>query len=315
MNEDKQILEAAKALGIGELLPVVYRDMLQPAARELGDGLATVAKSVKIALAPLKAGVWGYEQIEDWLSVRVTRILADRKVLEPEPPPLSIAGPLVLQMAFAKDEPDLKEMYASLLASAMDPDNSSAHPSFVSIIQQLSPDEAKILKYISRFDETLPGSGDRMDSIENANYYIEERFNEWCGDAGVTNIERTTAYLDNLIRLRILASETSNEVEYFPRRGDRFGAYEATVDSSYYAFIWLTEFGRLFLDACVEKGAIASCLCCKNDMEFGRPKVCPICRYVFQGNGWDGIDAHWRSKHEDVMPYEDFWNSLCDKHK
>lgn len=36
-------------------------------------------------------------------------------------------------------------------------------------------------------------------------------------------------------------------------------------------------------------------------------KVCPECRHVFQGNGWDGIDAHWRSKHEDIMPYEEAW--------
>lgn len=34
-------------------------------------------------------------------------------------------------------------------------------------------------------------------------------------------------------------------------------------------------------------------------------KVCPECGHVFQGNGWDGIDAHWRSKHEKIMPYEE----------
>jgi uncharacterized protein with PIN domain len=39
-------------------------------------------------------------------------------------------------------------------------------------------------------------------------------------------------------------------------------------------------------------------------------KVCPECRHVFKGNGWDGIDAHWRSKHEDVMSYEDAWPLL-----
>lgn len=33
-------------------------------------------------------------------------------------------------------------------------------------------------------------------------------------------------------------------------------------------------------------------------------KVCPVCRHEFRGNGWDGIDAHWRRKHEQIMPYE-----------
>jgi len=37
------------------------------------------------------------------------------------------------------------------------------------------------------------------------------------------------------------------------------------------------------------------------------PKVCPICRHVFQGIGWTGIDAHWRAHHEKVRSYEDAW--------
>jgi hypothetical protein len=36
-------------------------------------------------------------------------------------------------------------------------------------------------------------------------------------------------------------------------------------------------------------------------------KVCPECSHVFQGDGWDGIDAHWRAKHDNLMPYEKAW--------
>ena len=57
------------------------------------------------------------------------------------------------------------------------------------------------------------------------------------------------------------------------------------------------------------------CRCCIKNVPFDRPRNCPECGHVFQGNGWDGIDAHWRSKHEDVMPYEEFWESVCDEHK
>lgn len=39
-------------------------------------------------------------------------------------------------------------------------------------------------------------------------------------------------------------------------------------------------------------------------------KICPECGHVFKGNGWDGIDAHWRSKHEAKMPYEQAWPLL-----
>lgn len=39
-------------------------------------------------------------------------------------------------------------------------------------------------------------------------------------------------------------------------------------------------------------------------------KVCPECGHVFKGNGWDGIDAHWKSKHDTVMPYAEAWPLL-----
>jgi hypothetical protein len=35
--------------------------------------------------------------------------------------------------------------------------------------------------------------------------------------------------------------------------------------------------------------------------------VCPVCGHRFMGNGFDGIDAHWRAHHEDEMPYEEAW--------
>lgn len=58
-----------------------------------------------------------------------------------------------------------------------------------------------------------------------------------------------------------------------------------------------------------------ACLCCAKKQKVERPCICPECGHVFQGNGWDGIDAHWRSKHEHVMTYRDFWDGLCPRHK
>jgi hypothetical protein len=36
-------------------------------------------------------------------------------------------------------------------------------------------------------------------------------------------------------------------------------------------------------------------------------KVCPECGHEFQGNGWEGIDAHWKSQHAQIMRYEEAW--------
>jgi hypothetical protein len=36
-------------------------------------------------------------------------------------------------------------------------------------------------------------------------------------------------------------------------------------------------------------------------------KICPECGHDFKGNGWDGIDAHWKAEHESTMPYKEAW--------
>lgn len=59
----------------------------------------------------------------------------------------------------------------------------------------------------------------------------------------------------------------------------------------------------------------SECLCCEKGLSTEGPKICPVCDHEFQGNGWDGIDAHWRAKHAGVMSYEQFWESLCDAHR
>ena len=64
----------------------------------------------------------------------------------------------------------------------------------------------------------------------------------------------------------------------------------------------------------IDKYNQGQCYCCEKNVPLNRPRLCPECGHGFQGNGWDGIDAHWRSKHEDVMPYEKFWASVCDRH-
>ena len=57
------------------------------------------------------------------------------------------------------------------------------------------------------------------------------------------------------------------------------------------------------------------CLGCRYNTPTHGPRICPLCGHVFQGKGWDGIDAHWRAKHENILRYEAFWASLCDAHR
>lgn len=69
-------------------------------------------------------------------------------------PPLSIVGPALEASKYYIEEETLREMFARLIASSMDERHSDiAHPSFVEIIKQLSPDDAIFLK---KFNSIVP---------------------------------------------------------------------------------------------------------------------------------------------------------------
>lgn len=50
-----------------------------------------------------------------------------------------------------------------------------------------------------------------------------------------------------------------------------------------------------------------SCTPVVDDMHRSGMKRCPECGYAFKGTGWGGMDAHWRARHADIMPYGLAW--------
>lgn len=38
--------------------------------------------------------------------------------------------------------------------------------------------------------------------------------------------------------------------------------------------------------------------------------VCPECDHAFKGGSWGGIDAHWKARHEHIMPYKKAWELI-----
>lgn len=60
---------------------------------------------------------------------------------------------MIQSLAFSHEEPNLKDMYLNLLATAMDSRGASdAHPAFVEIIKQLNSEEAHLLTFVLRLD-------------------------------------------------------------------------------------------------------------------------------------------------------------------
>lgn len=146
MTQENKIRDVVDAVtGVAKAVPV-YQDVVQPAAQEIGKALQTVARTVHVALAPVSVLVWGYDQIKDFVSTKVAERLCNvppENIVTPKP---NIAGPVLESLRYIGHESSLSELYANLLAASMDKATASgAHPAFVEIIKQLTPDEAKLV--------------------------------------------------------------------------------------------------------------------------------------------------------------------------
>jgi len=147
----KDVIDATT--GLLKAIPV-YQDLVQPAAKEIGTALATVAKTVNLALAPISGVIWSYETIKDFVATKVSGKLKNiptEDIITPNP---MVAGPALEALKYSGHEDTLREMYANLLANALDVNTATnTHPSFVDLIRQLSPSEAKLLLFISKREE------------------------------------------------------------------------------------------------------------------------------------------------------------------
>jgi hypothetical protein len=154
LSDDEQELVKAAAegatKGIAEKIPPLYTDLLQPAVKELGKGLAGL---VSLALAPVSSAVWGYDKIANWLIPVLSEKLSG---VDPEniiSPKANILGPAIEGLKFLEDEPDLRDMFAQLIAESLNKETiAQVHPGFVESLRNLSALDAKILKYT--YDET-----------------------------------------------------------------------------------------------------------------------------------------------------------------
>jgi hypothetical protein len=270
MGEESKIRDAADAVkGLMEAVPI-YEDALQPAAKQIGMALETLAKAVRLALAPVTALVWGAEQLESYL---VPALEARLRNVPPEnviTPKLTVAGPALEALRFAGREESLRDLYANLLATAMDSETAhNAHPAFVEVLKQMTPDEAKLVQFMS-----APKNTPRLVTVtiranfkgKNDGTDLLRRFSLLAERAGAAHPELVTSYLDNLVRLGI--TEFKDDYWWLGDAADE--EYAATLDHPRVkelvqaieqwdertlrvvkGVVQVTALGRQFMGACV----------------------------------------------------------------
>ena len=210
--------------------------------------------------------VYGYEVISRELKNRLESRLnktAPENIIAPR---LQIVGPLLDKYKYVHEDENLSEMYINLLASSMDKDTAQkAHPSFVNVISELSPDEARLLKVISR-EEILPKL-DLKIKVDSGKGYIHaySNFTLLGEKASLQYPDLTPTYLSNLERLNIIncgsgaiAVSYSNKENYklleesvllkdlLKKYDDQEGQLETSQ-----GVINITDFGKLFISAVI----------------------------------------------------------------
>ena len=243
----------------------VYEDAIQPVAKETGKALQTVGRAVNAALMPVKGLVWGIEKIEEFVHTKVAKKLENTPVENICSPDPAVAGPALESLRYTGHKESLSELYANLLASAMDINTAkTAHPGFVEIIRNLSSDEAKVLNYILKNEVAPVVDIKRVLLKQKGEIKTHELISTIGVDAGCEHRELTGSYLINLERLglieiprasyltasnvyeRILNDPTVKEILAKLNEGGE--EYKGDFNKYY---IKATVFGRQFGNACV----------------------------------------------------------------
>ena len=146
MSDEKPSDLIKAAAELAKAVPI-YQDAVQPGAKQVGKTLETVGRAVNAALLPVRGLLWSVEQLEDFISKRVAEKLKDTPEDAIGTPAASVVVPALDAVRLRADEPDLQDMFANLIATAMDKRLAArVFPSFVEMLKQLTPDEGKLLR-------------------------------------------------------------------------------------------------------------------------------------------------------------------------
>lgn len=194
-------------------------------------------------------------------------------------PQINILGPALEASRYYIDEEEMRKMFANLLASSMDKSkNNIIHNSFVEIIKQLSPLDAKNLL---SFQQQTPSPVVRLDTIRKNRkakthalsniYWLTSNQEEF-------DVERSriiSSSLDNLQRLglismgyesHLIAEDSYSELEKLPLYKEFVNAYIDFNNSDnaqnnpdlqianheiIRGIIDLTDFGKSFCKSCI----------------------------------------------------------------
>ncbi len=217
---------------IGDTLktaPTLYEDALQSTTQESGKVLAIIPRAINAALVPLRQWIAEREfklaETEKLLAQKLEHVGED-KIVTPE---AYVAVPALQAISYSMDSEELRNLYANLLAKAMNSDTKDmVHPSFVEIIKQLSPIDSLVLKNIMErkfnplidlvFEEQKPGHLFPLSSIA---------LDTNVSDINIAPTKIISVSIDNLIKQGLIS--IPNGISYADKK-----IYDNILNSQFY---------------------------------------------------------------------------------
>lgn len=259
---DKSFISLVK--DVPNVLEQVYEDLAQPSVKAVGLALGTVFEFSTSMLLPVKL-------LNEKFKLNFTKRLNEYKdkleaipegkrcVVHPQ-----IGTPIIERLTYTTTD-EIADLFTTLLTNASNDDRVNlAHPSFISIVEHLSTDEARIIKYLKDHSVIQYCDFKGMINSERGGFIIiVPRATLITRDVKLDFENNIGAYLSNLESCGILVDKigmhkidtsVTDEIcrEYYLEqiKKDYVPSHFKAIEVSR-GFLEVTPFGKMFIDACL----------------------------------------------------------------
>jgi hypothetical protein len=225
-----------------EVAKQIYEQGLSGSVSEIGKLGTDVLKTIRLFTLPIQALAKVQDRVEKALDNAGSKVPETRR----QPAPPQLVGPIIEKLKYLPEDDELCKMYEELLARSIDSERiNEAHPSFIHIISQLSRDEAFLLYELKSRPFNIV---DVMDFIRSENRFVNRRIEK-------SDLPEDKMFYKNNIELYYSHLESLSLVTWPVYKQDPIIVEGNQIGIRRYSKFELTDFGKLFINACIpEKG-------------------------------------------------------------
>lgn len=256
MTEEELLKSATDVAKV--LATEVYNDSLKPGMTQIGKALGSIIEFGRIALLPIEfvndrvklIRAQNYSRLQQKLET-----IREENIIEIHP---EIAVPVLQKLEYTENK-ELSELFLNLLSTASNIETAHlAHPSFVNVISNLSPDEAKLLEYISN-NGSLCFASIRSSNKDGSysDYMLGTTILEF--EEIIQFKQNSKIYISNLIGLGIIKEfalpnsnpQTPKLHSFLAEEMENVSKLDKVKSQFFNGGCYnLTEFGKLFMSCC-----------------------------------------------------------------